>query len=300
MIGYMHPTFSSMLLGLAWVVSASAVAASTVRLPAATCPASETLFRDGWETRAVPHVPSNGSGGTFPGNVTRTIAVPALGNRVSYLHLPPNYSPAQSWPLLLALRGSTFASQADEEAAAQQVRSDWSGRADSAGFIVISVAGTSTYGGWGAVNDIAELNAALDDVFARYNIEESRVYLWGFSAGAHYAHALALGSPDFFAAYGVSAGSLEQYACSDHGQFLPSCTALLGSTQPRIPVDIHLGLSDPLYLDYGAGADVTRFENAGWVRNQDLFYTPFAGGHTYTVAQLGEIWNNLCPFALGP
>jgi hypothetical protein len=34
--------------------------------------------------------------------------------------------------------------------------------------------------------------------------------------------------------------------------------------------------------------------------NQDLFYTLFNGGHVYTVAQLGEIWNHICPFALGP
>ena len=273
-------------------------AASTVQLPASFCPAADAILRDGWEKPLIPHVPSNGSGGSFPGNVTRTINVPGFGNQAYYLHLPPNYMSTRAWPILLALRGST--TPASEAIAAQQVRSDWSTWADSAGFIVIAVSGTSTQGGWGAPADIAELNAALADAFASYNVEQSRVYLWGFSAGAHYAHALALASTTFFAAYGVSAGSLEQYACTDDGSYPPTCAALLAGTQPKIPVDIHLGNADPLYLTYGAGADPQRFQNAGWRSGQTLFYTLFAGGHAYAVAQLGQIWNNLCPFALGP
>lgn len=279
--------------------TASAGAATTVTLPASACPGSATIFRDGWEAVTIPQQPSGGSGGPYPGNITRSISVANIGLRDYYLHVPAGYTPTRAWPLLLALRGST-STAADEPTYAQQVRNDWSSWADSAGFIVISPPGTSTQGGWGAPADIDELNSALADAFARYNVEQSRVYLWGFSAGAHYAHALALGSPDFFAAYGVSAGSLEQFACTDNGSYPPTCAALLGAAQPKIPVDIHLGLADPLYLDYGAGGDAARFQSAGWSRGRNLFYTLFAGGHTYSVAQLGEIWNNLCPFALGP
>lgn len=288
-------------IGLPFVIFAvSAGAASTVRLPPSFCPGSAAIFVNGFEAAAaIPQDPSNGSGGNYPGNITRTISVPNVGSRSYYLHLPPNYTPAQSWPLLLVLHGAS-GSAASAPAAAQQVRSDWSSKADSAGFIVLSAVGNQAQGGWGANADIPELNAALDDAFASYNIEQSRIYLWGFSAGAHYGHGLALGSTDFFAAYGVSAGSLEQYACTDDGSFPPTCAALLSGAQPKIPVDIHLGNTDPLYTTYGAGNDPARFQAGGWVSGQDLFYTLFAGGHTYTVAQLGEIWNNLCPFALGP
>lgn len=275
-------------------------AASTVRLPSDLCSGSDTIFRNGFETApAIPHDPSDGNGGAFPGNVTRTINVPGIGSRSYYLHLPPNYTPARSWPLLLALRGA--AAPASMPAAAQQVRSDWASWSDSQGFIVIATAGTSTQGGWGASGDSAEISTALDDAFASYNVERSRLYLWGFSAGAHFGHALALNNTDFFAAYGVSAGSLEQYACTDDGSFPPTCAALLSGTQPKIPVDIHLGSSDPLASPpYTASGDPARFQNGGWVSGQTLFYVPFAGGHTYTVQQLGQIWNNLCPFALGP
>lgn len=277
-------------------VSTTASAAGTVRLPASMCPGGDTIFDDGYEAVSVPHDPSGGSGGTYPGNVTRTIAVAGLGTRSYYLRIPSGYSPAQSWPLLLALRGQSLPTAT----AAQQIRSDWSSWADNSGFIVIAPVGNSTQGGWGATGDISEIGAAIDDALAAYNIEQSRIYLWGYSAGAHYGHALALLNTDTFAAYGVSAGSLEQYACTDDGSFPPTCAQLLSSTQPKIPVDIHLGNTDPLYTQYGAGNDPQRFENGGWTRNRNLYYTLFAGGHIYSVAQLGEIWNHLCPFALGP
>lgn len=269
-------------------------AASTVRLPPSACAPADAIFSDGFESVSIPHNPSNGSGGAFPGNVTRIVSVPGVGSRSYYLYLPPAYTPTRAWPLLLALHGAGGAGTAP--AAAQQVRSDWSYWADNKGFIVVAVVGNQAQGGWGAPGDVAELSATLDDAFASYNVEQSRVYLWGYSAGAHYGHALALNNTDYFAAYGVSAGSLEQYACTDDA----TCAALLAGVQPKIPVDIHLGNGDLLYLTYGAGRDPIRFQNGGWVSGQNLFYTLFVGGHWYTIAHLGQIWNNICPFALGP
>jgi poly(3-hydroxybutyrate) depolymerase len=278
-------------------ITAAADAATTVRLPGTACPGADLAFRSGFEAgEAPPHDPSSGSGGAFPGNVTRTVAVSGLGTRSYYLHLPQGYASSRAWPLLLALRGQSLPTST----AAQQVRDDWAGWADSQGFIVAAPAGNSTQGGWGASGDGAELGAVLDDVAAAYNVERSRIYLWGFSAGAHFAHALALANTDYFAAYGVSAGGLTQYACSADGAFQPTCAALLAGTQPKIPVDIHLGNTDPLYTQYGAGDDPARLRAGGWADNRTLRYTLFAGGHTYTVAQLGEIWNHLCPFALRP
>ena len=275
----------------------ASVDAGTVRLPGTLCPTSDPLFRSGFESgEAVPHAPSQGSGGTYPGNITRTVSVPGFGNRDYYLRIPTGYSPGQALPLLLALRGS--GPPANIAAYAQQVRNDWSSWADANGFIVLAPVGHSAQGGWGANGDLAEIDAALVDAFGAYNIEQSRVYLWGFSAGAHYGHDLALNNTQFFAAYGVSAGGLQQYACDVQGA--PACASLLAGAQRKIPVDIHLGNSDPLYTTYGAGNDPQRFRNGGWRDNDTLSYTLFVGGHSYTVAQLGEIWRNLCPFALGP
>lgn len=290
-------TLHRLSIAVLTALASPAFAASTVHLPPWVCTSPDTIYRSGFEVEAaVPHDPSGGSGGVYPGNVTRSVTVSGFGTRSYYLRLPPGYTPSRAWPLLLALRGQSLPTAS----AAQQVRADWSGWSDSAGFIVLAAVGNSTQGGWGAAGDIEEISADLDDAFAAYNIERSRVYLWGFSAGAHYGHALALNNTDYFAAYGVSAGSLEQYACTDDGSYPPTCTALLSSAQPKIPVDIHLGNTDPLYLQYGAGDDPDRFEAGGWVSGQDLFYTLFNGGHTYTTAQLAQIGNTICPFALGP
>ncbi len=293
----------------AWVAAlltstSAAWAAETVVLPASWCPNSDPLFANGFETVAAPpSQPSLGSGGAYPGAVTRTVNVSGLGSRSYHLYVPANYTPTQAWPLLLALRGTTSNNAPARDAAAQQIRNNWAGVANAGGFIVIAPvgnAGSLPYSGWGAAGDEQEISADLDDALAHYNIEQSRLYLWGFSAGAHYGHALALNYPDSFAAYGVSAGGLNQYACTDDGMPPPTCAALLASVHPKIPVDIHLGNTDPLYLQHGAGNDPARFQAQGWIMNRNLYYTLFAGGHTYTIAQLGEIWNHLCPFALAP
>ncbi|MBS0556177.1 MAG: hypothetical protein JSR27_02055 [Proteobacteria bacterium] len=277
-----------------------AAAAQSVTLPAWVCTHPDAIFVSGFEAGeiAVPHSPSNGSGGAYPGNITRVVNVPGLGNQTYYLYLPSDYTPARPWPAILVLHGAGGPGTSDFYA--QQVRSDWSSIAAAQEFVVISTVGTNASGGWSPGNDIPIMSAQLDDAAANYNIDADRIYLWGFSAGAHLAHALGLNNTDYFAAYGVSAGSLTQYACSDDGSFQPTCNALLGGAPRKIPVDIHLGNSDPLYTTYGAGNDPTRFQNNGWVLNQNLYYTLFSGGHAYTVPQLGQIWGNLCRAAAIP
>ena len=274
-------------------------AATTFALPPWMCTIGDTVFRADFDAdEVIPHQPSNGTGGAYPGNQTRTISVPNYGTHTFYLRLPPDYSPNRAWPILLALHGDAGPGAAPQ--AAMQVRSDWSNWSDPRGFIVLAPVASGSQGGWQPDVDVPVMSAALDDTMARYNVEETRVYLWGYSAGAHLAHALGLYNTDYFAAYGVSAGSLTQYACTDSGNPPPSCSTLLSGAHPKIPVDIHLGMWDPLYTDWDAGQDPNRFASGGWVLNQDLFYTLFNGGHIYTVGQLQEIWNHICPFALAP
>ncbi|MEO8670226.1 MAG: PHB depolymerase family esterase [Tahibacter sp.] len=288
-----------LIAGLLLIAGQAAFAATTVRLPSSLCGAGagDALFTSGFQTQsAIPSTPSGGNGGAVGGNVARSILVSAV-SRTFYLYVPSSYTPTHPTPLLLALHG-TSGSAAASPGAAQTVRSNWSALAESSGFIVLAPAGTQAQGGWTPSTDGAIMEAALDDTFALYNIEQSRIYLWGFSAGAHLAHALALTNTTYFAAYAVSAGGLTQFACSDTGS--PSCTSLLGSAVPKIPVHINLGNTDPLYTTYGAGNDPTRFTNAGWVLGSNLVYTLFNGGHTYNTAQLPAIWADLCPWALAP
>ncbi|HEX6831931.1 MAG TPA: PHB depolymerase family esterase [Rudaea sp.] len=288
------PALLVMLQGL----TIDAQAATTATLPAMSCKRSDTVFTDRFDATAWTSDPSLGSGGAV-GTVTRTITVSGHA-RTYYAYVPHAYTAAHPWPLLLVLHGAS-GSVTDSPLAAQQTLSDWAGWADSDGFIVLAAVGTQAQGGWTPSVDVPTMSADIDDMTARYNIEQNRVYLWGFSAGAHLAHALGLENTDTFAAYGVSAGSLTQFACTDDGSYPPSCNALLGGDSRKIPVDIHLGLDDPLYAaPYDAAHDPNRFANNGWTSNRNLYYTTFAGGHEYTVDQLGEIWNHLCPNALVP
>ncbi|MEO6689667.1 MAG: hypothetical protein ABIS07_16020 [Dokdonella sp.] len=289
--------FSAFTLVVLLADARLASAASTVRLPAAVCPTSDAIFWNGFDDIVVPSQPSNGSGGTYPGDVTRTVTVAGIGSRSYYLYLPLAYTPTRAWPLVLALHGAGGAGTAP--AAAQQARVDWTGVADSAGVIVLASVATGSSGGWIPDTDIPAMLAEIDDTAAAYNVERSRIVAWGFSAGGHVAHGLALTNTSLFASYGVSAGVLRGFACSvPSDPTSPACATFLPTVSPKIPVDIHVGVSDSLYPE--AQADLTRFTTAGWVQERTLFFRTFAGGHTYTAAHLSQIWNNLCPFALGP
>lgn len=222
---------------------------------------------------------TGGSGGAYPGNQTRTVSLG--GTQTYYLYIPTSYNPATPMPVLFGFHGAGGTGTAP--AAAQSVRTGWSSIAESEGFIVVAQAATGSGGGWVPSTDTQILDAIITDVWAAYNVNTKRNYLWGFSAGAHYGHALALGNNTFFAAYGVSAGALDALA----GPTAPQTAA---GTR-RIPCDIHIGNTDTL-LPY-AQADRTRFLNAGWVEGTNLWYSEFSGGHTYTTTHLSQIWNNI-------
>jgi len=203
---------------------------------------------------------------------------------------------------------------------AKMVRDDWASIAQAGHFIVAAPTAHDTYVepscnctgvSWlvppsSSATDYDEFDAIRTDLEAAYNIERTRIYGWGFSAGAHVMHDLGVNAfsaafnASTMAAYGVSAGALASLACG--GLTTAQCGQVLAALPRKIPVDIHLGNTDPLYTNvkYHAGDDPVLFENNGWYVNHDFFYTLFSGGHTYTVAQLGNIWSNLCPNAVIP
>ena len=297
--------------GVLALIAVDASAVQSVTLPTWVCAHPDAIFVNSFESGqiAVPHEPSNGSGGAYPGNVTRTLYVAGLGLQTYYLHLPNGYTPRHSWPLMLALHGAGGPGTSDYYA--RLVRADWSALANAQGFIVAAPVGSDSQGGWIAPASATDHPSDYDlfaairaDLEGAYNIERSRIYGWGFSAGGHVMHDLGVNTyssafnASTMAAYGVSAGDLAGLACE--GLSDAQCSGLLAALPRKIPVDIHLGNSDPLYTMYGAGNDPTRFENNGWVLNQTLFYTLFNGGHEYFPSQLGDIWHNLCPNAVVP
>lgn len=306
------PILGSRLALLLALVAADAGAAQSVVLPAWVCAHPDAIYVDGFNGQiAVPHDPSNGSGGAYPGSITRSVLVNGLGSQTYYLYLPSAYTPRHAWPLILVLHGAGGPGTSDYYA--QQIRSDWSALANAQGFIVAAPVGTDSQGGgWNApdVNgngpsDYDVVAAALADTSAAYNVEHTRAYAWGYSAGGEILYDIVLTgwaglNANSFAGYAVTGAVLA--GCPPYNT-VQSCVP--ANAVRKIPLDIHIGIDDPnIPLSYPR-SDKAAFLAAGWNLGTTLFYTEFSdgsppGGHTYTAAHLQQVWNHLCPNALMP
>lgn len=301
------------IIALLAVICVDAGAAQGIVLPAWICAHPDAIFVAGFESgeSAVPSQASLGSGGAYPGNITRHVVVSGLGSQTYYLYLPSNYTPDRSWPLILVLHGSAGPNTSGTYA--RQVRSDWSSLADAQGFIIASPVGTDTQGGgWNqpAVNgtgpsDYDIIAAALADAAAAYNIENTRIYAWGYSAGGEVLDDIILTgwvglNANSFAGYAVTGTALA--GCPTYNT-VQSCVPVHATR--IIPLDIHIGSADPIYTQGYASNDENAFLAASWSLGTTLFYTVFsdgspAGGHTYTTTHLQQDWTNLCPNAVVP
>ena len=284
---------------------AAARATTTVRLPAGTCAADDTVFFDGFSGPVVvPSDPSSGSGGAMPvgGDLGATLPVPGVGTFDYYVHLPAGYDGSQAWPIVVALHGAgSPASHAGAKTQAQATRAVWASLADAEGFIVLAPVSSGSSGGWLTGYDYIGIRAELDVVEASYNVERTRRYLWGFSAGGHVAWDIVLNGADYgtgfdadaLAGMAVSAGVMYAAACDPPPS--GACDALVASLERRLPIDLHVGLGD-LLLPY-VRHDRDLLLTHGWHLGRTLGYHEFSGSHAYTAAHLGQAWAGLCRYA---
>ena len=293
-----------------------AAAAQTVALPGWVCTHPDSIYVGGFEDgdATVPSDPSNGSGGAT-GSITRQVHVTGLGTgtQTYYLYVPTNYSPSRAWPILLVLHGT--APYPDTYAAT--TRDDWIAAASAGEFIVAAPVAHSVFYNsgcncdgvsWrvppsGSATDYDEFAAIRADLEAAYNIERTRIYGWGFSAGGRVMHDLGVNTysaafnASTMAAYSVSSGDLAGLACQGLSDTL--CNQALDALPRKIPVDIHIGGNSDPNFSY-AQADYTRFVAQGWTNTESIFYTSLNIGHMYEMSQLSDIWRNLCPNAVIP
>lgn len=121
-------------------------------------------------------------------------SLPLGGMRDSYLYVPPDYDPSSPSPLVLLLHGAG--------GHAQHGLDLLSHLADDAGLILVAPASASH--SWDVIvsraygADVALLDQALEQVFARYAIDRSHLAIGGFSDGASYALSLGLANGDLF------------------------------------------------------------------------------------------------------
>ena len=304
-----------LLFALAW--SAAISAAQSVQLPAWVCATPDAVFVSAFDTQeaSVPHDPSLGTGGA-KGSISRTVHVAGLGSgsQTYYLYVPANLSATQPLPVLLALHGYVpYGSQATY---ARGARTSWGNVSFTGQFIVIAPMGNDIvyqdgdpYGvSWlipptSGPNDYDLFAAILADVEGAYNVDRTRLYAWGFSAGGSVVYDLGLTQESAalnnstLSAISVSSGVLGNLACS-YGP-PDTCDAFVAAVPRKLPIDIHVGTAEGATYS-AAQSDAAALAANGWTSGQSLFFNTFNGGHVYSSTDLFIAWSHICPTAVTP
>lgn len=145
---------------------------------------------------------------------TRTLTVDGR-KRTFVVHLPKHHDQNTPVPVVLALHGATM------NAPMMAWFSGLNQKAEEAGFIVVYPNGTGrnssfTWNGGNCcgsamqqqVDDVAFINALVDDLVRRYHINNQRIYATGMSNGAHMVYRLAAELSNRIVAIAPVAGAL--------------------------------------------------------------------------------------------
>jgi polyhydroxybutyrate depolymerase len=139
--------------------------------------------------------------------------------RTFFVHLPENYNPAMSYPLVFAMHGGGSLGYEGIEG-----QSQLSALSDLENFMVVYPEGLKRMGfrTWNAgdccplasvreTNDVGFINALLEKLKMELSINHRKVYATGFSNGGQLAYKLANRYPNKFAAVSAVAGVLQDF-----------------------------------------------------------------------------------------
>lgn len=180
-----------------------------------------------------------------------TIRVGELDRRYT-VHVPPAYDGQQAVPVVIMLHGGGGTGRA------AATETGWGAKADQAGFLAVfpealardpakpsSFAGNPQlwndgsdrfYSGQKAPDDVAFLNAMLDDLFARFAVDRARIFVTGFSNGASMTFRIGAEASKRIAAIAPVAGA---------------CWIEPGKLERPVPMCYITGTADPLNLIAG-------------------------------------------------
>jgi poly(3-hydroxybutyrate) depolymerase len=167
----------------------------------------------------------------------------AGNSRTYYSFIPDVKGPL---PIVVLLHGSGRNGQVMIDA--------WKDLASREHFI-LAAPDASNAAGWAFKTDSpAFFHAVVEQVKARHSIDESRIYLFGHSAGAVHALVLAIVDSRFYAAAAVHAGALP-----------PGYEKLLfAQADRRMPIAIWVGDKDPLFSIEAINSTKQQFEANGF------------------------------------
>lgn len=125
------------------------------------------------------------------------------------VYVPSNWTPTSSWPLVFVLHGFTQSAQTIMSV------SNFNAVADTGSFIVAYPNGignawntNSGMTGGSTADDIGFIGALTDTLQALFNIDTTRVFSCGFSAGGYMSHRLACESSRCYAGIASVAGTM--------------------------------------------------------------------------------------------
>lgn len=188
------------------------LAACTVLLAAlAVACSSGDGSADGDPTSSFTVTPASGAAcaparASAPGTTTLTLSNAGI-DRTYLLHIPPGYTGEQRTPLVLAMAGYL------QPAASLAAVSELEAAADEAGYVVVFAEGAGEPIVWNAYDiperqdDVAYINALLDELGRTLCVDESRIYATGYSNGGGMALRYACESEDRIAAIAVVAAT---------------------------------------------------------------------------------------------
>lgn len=147
----------------------------------------------------------------------------------------------------------------------------WTSLADAHCLIVVgqdSASGSS----WNFGSDVTGLDAVVNDVSALWDVDLDRLYLHGYSAGAHWSYVIGLANSDVFAGLAVFAGSLT---------YAESYEVWPDGTRGPIPVFIAHGTDDSTVPYREAEHAYAELMAEGWTSE---LWTSTGGTHAYDPA----------------
>jgi polyhydroxybutyrate depolymerase len=184
----------------------------------------------------------------------------------SYIvYVPSAWTPSSSWPLVFVLHGFTQSAQTIMNV------SNFNAVADTGSFIVVYPNGignawntNSGMTGGSTANDVGFIGALTDTLQSLFNIDTTRVFSCGFSAGGYMSHRLACESPRCYAGIASVAGTMSDLAYN-------TCTP----ARPVPVAQIH-GTTDGI-VSYNGGAQGGKSVDdvvALWVQNNGCASPP--------------------------
>jgi polyhydroxybutyrate depolymerase len=207
--------------------------------------------------------------------------------RSYWLHVPPSYDESESVPLVIVLHGTTgfsfFYPFYFFRSCFIEKYTEFSQKADEEGFILLFPnakfifefrvfafnPGYTPYSYFDNIDDIGFLKDLIDKMINEYNINQSRVYVTGFSNGGYMTYSAGAYLSDIIAAIAPVAGAIGGRDADDEPFYY--CPI------PDNPVSIIAfhGTNDSLVPYYGSSIDVSVSESISfWVENNGCDLVP--------------------------